>query len=409
MKIRKEVAGKMGKILLVFLILAVLAAVSEHWNPVIEKNGVLRRNPKGEGAYEVELSWQTEDGQEGQSILLQVPEQGYDAEEEQRLLEAAREEIAATFPGTNESVNDIRTDVCIRESYQNGAVTAEWSFDSYAFITAEGKLENEDAPAEGTIVEAEAELCCQSRKEQYTFYFCIYPPNYSEEEQLARNVEQLVQKEAARNGQEALVLPETAEGKTILWDVRRERTPEKLLLLGILIALCVPLVEKSKREEWEKQRKELLTLEYPELVSRLTILMGAGMSVFVAWRRITGNYTKKRELGEVKEHPLYEEMKRTCHEIESGVSEARALERFGDRIGLHRYRKFCSLVTQNLRKGTRGLGLLLEQEAADAFEERKNLAKKYGEEAGTKLLLPMMIMFGIVVVIIMVPAMMSMQ
>ena len=66
-------------------------------------------------------------------------------------------------------------------------------------------------------------------------------------------------------------------------------------------------------------------------------------------------------------------------------------------------------MTQNLRKGTRGLGLLLEQEAADAFEERKNLAKKYGEEAGTKLLLPMMIMFGIVVAVIMVPAMMSMQ
>lgn len=156
----------------------------------------------------MELSGKTEVGQEGQSILLQVPEQGYDAEEEQRLLEAAREEIATTFPGNNESVNDIRTDICIRESYQNGAVTAEWSFDSYAFITAEGKLENEDAPAEGTIVEAEAELCCQSRKEQYTFYFCIYPPNYSEEEQLARNVEQLVHEEAMRNGQEELVLPE---------------------------------------------------------------------------------------------------------------------------------------------------------------------------------------------------------
>lgn len=115
MKIRKEVAGKMGKILLIFLILAILAAVFEHWNPVIDKKGALRRNPKGEGAYEVELSWQTEDGQEGQSILLQVPEQGYDAEEEQRLLEAAREEIATTFPGNNESVNDIRTDICIRE------------------------------------------------------------------------------------------------------------------------------------------------------------------------------------------------------------------------------------------------------------------------------------------------------
>ena len=60
-------------------------------------------------------------------------------------------------------------------------------------------------------------------------------------------------------------------------------------------------------------------------------------------------------------------------------------------------------------RGLAYMGLTQYTEAADAFEERKNLAKKYGEEAGTKLLLPMMIMFGIVVAVIMVPAMMSMQ
>ena len=36
--------------------------------------------------------------------------------------------------------------------------------------------------------------------------------------------------------------------------------------------------------------------------------------------------------------------------------------------------------------------------------ERKGLAKKLGEEAGTKLLLPMMMMLCIVMVIIMIPA-----
>ena len=51
---------------------------------------------------------------------------------------------------------------------------------------------------------------------------------------------------------------------------------------------------------------------------------------------------------------------------------------------------------------------LLEQEVSDAFEERKNLAKKSGEEAGTKMLFPMM-MFGIIIVIIMVPAFLSLQ
>ena len=102
-------------------------------------------------------------------------------------------------------------------------------------------------------------------------------------------------------------------------------------------------------------------------------------------------------------HPLYEEMLITCHEIESGVGEARAYERFGERCGLHRYRKFCSLLVQNLRKGTRGLVQLLEQEVSDAF------AEKSGEEAGTKMLFPMMMMFGIIIVIIMVPAFLSLQ
>ena len=52
---------------------------------------------------------------------------------------------------------------------------------------------------------------------------------------------------------------------------------------------------------------------------------------------------------------------------------------------------------------------LLEEEVSAAFEERKNLAKKSGEEAGTNMLFPMMMMFGIFIVIIMVPAFLSLQ
>ena len=65
------------------------------------------------------------------------------------------------------------------------------------------------------------------------------------------------------------------------------------------------------------------------------------------------------------------------------------------------------ILIQNLRTGNRGLCELLVQEAAVAFEERKALARKLGEEAGTKMLLPLIMMLGIVIAIIMVPAMQS--
>ena len=83
------------------------------------------------------------------------------------------------------------------------------------------------------------------------------------------------------------------------------------------------------------------------------------------------------------------------------------MEHFGKRIQLLPYLKFSSLLSQNLMKGSKGLLELLEYEALDAFEERKQMTKRLAEEASTKLLAPMMAMLGLVMVIIMVPAMMA--
>jgi len=44
-----------------------------------------------------------------------------------------------------------------------------------------------------------------------------------------------------------------------------------------------------------------------------------------------------------------------------------------------------------------------------AFEERKAQAKRLGEEAGTKLLLPMFLMLAVVLVIVIVPAFLTLQ
>ena len=47
---------------------------------------------------------------------------------------------------------------------------------------------------------------------------------------------------------------------------------------------------------------------------------------------------------------------------------------------------------------------LLDEEEREAFEERKARARKAGEEAGTKLLLPMGMMLAVVLAILVVPA-----
>ena len=95
--------------------------------------------------------------------------------------------------------------------------------------------------------------------------------------------------------------------------------------------------------------------------------------------------------------------------MESGVTEAESYENFGRRCNVQAYVRFGALLSQNLRKGMKGLTQMLKLESIQAFEERKARAKKLGEEAGTKLLFPMFLMLAVVLIIVIVPAFMSLQ
>jgi hypothetical protein len=134
------------------------------------------------------------------------------------------------------------------------------------------------------------------------------------------------------------------------------------------------------------------------------MLLRAGLTLKRTFQKMVSAYEKRE-----KEEPryVYEEMKQICHEMENGLGEAAAYEAFGKRCGESSYMKLGSLLSQNLKKGGKGLADLLEQEAAAGFQERKNTARKLGEEAGTKMLFPMMLMLAVVLVILVVPAAMS--
>ena len=75
--------------------------------------------------------------------------------------------------------------------------------------------------------------------------------------------------------------------------------------------------------------------------------------------------------------------------------------------GLQSYMKLGGLLEQNRKNGSKNLRNLLRTEMTDAFEQRKHQARRLGEEAGTKLLLPLFILLSVVMVMIAVPALME--
>ena len=80
------------------------------------------------------------------------------------------------------------------------------------------------------------------------------------------------------------------------------------------------------------------------------------------------------------------------------------MQEFGRNCGLIQYMKLVSLLEQNRKNGSRNLKERLKLEMAEAFEQRKHQARRMGEEAGTKLLLPLFMLLTVVMIVTAVPA-----
>lgn len=375
---------------------------------VLLGNGQLMRQGKGKGEYEAELILQIDETEETEIVIV-VPEQTLTEKEEQIFLAAAVEEIKETFIGNNESFSEIRKAIKISKSYQDGMVSAEWKFGITGLIDENGVILEEVMENTVENVKAEVKLTCEDSYMIYEFYFTVYKLEKSKEELFYEKLKQLIKENGEEEGTQVLWLPEELEGHSLVWKGKKSNLWLEVFIIGVVIVMLLPALEWEKKKTERIKREENLLRAYPEMVNKLSLLLGAGMSLRRAWKEIAEKYQKELERKQRESCVLYEEMLVTLREIESGKGEKKAYEDFANRCGLQKYRKFSNYLIQNLKKGNNGLCELLECEAREVFTERKMMVRQEGEKAGTKLLLPMILMLGIVIFIIMIPAVLSFE
>lgn len=199
-------------------------------------------------------------------------------------------------------------------------------------------------------------------------------------------------------------LPAEWKGQKLEWRRPGDKSGALLAAMGLFAAFVVIVKKIREQQTGEARRAEQLLMDYPGMVMKFALLLQAGMTVRKAFQKMAGDYHRcTPEAGRF----AYEAIEAACHEMDSGVAEAEAYRRFGERCGQMKYKTFSTLLIQNLQKGSRRMADMLEQEALEAWEERKRKARVLGEVAATKLLLPMILMLGVVMAIIMIPAFLS--
>lgn len=163
------------------------------------------------------------------------------------------------------------------------------------------------------------------------------------------------------------------------------------LALAATAAIIVSL-DMDVSNAVEKKRDEILS-DYPEVLSKLTLLVNAGLVIREAWAKVA--HTSDRA--------LYKEMQTTSEEMNNGVSELDAFYNFSQRCAVKEIRKFASVLSQNIQKGGSELAANLKYMNEESWEEKKHRAKRKGETAGTKLMIPLMIMFVGILLMVIVP------
>ncbi len=441
-KIPQKVLKEQILCIAVSLILSALVFFSSAGSSIVTDGSSIKRSSYGSSnrTFSLEVSGLSKENDIPLDIT--VSPRRYTKDEADEVFKNIVENIEGIIIKDDQSLACVSKDLNLVTRLKDYGVELSWDFypetgdpSDYRkyrhLIDDDGKVKNEDIP-DGTVVTGYLSLVMstyivpektdseqQNQKdylkvkyhsEPYKIYVNVVPKELSEYELLLKALnEKISEANISGIGSDTLILPTELNGLNLSYHEAQDNTYLIFPFLGLIAAAALYLRQGSIEKEEKKKRESLLMLDYSDLVSKLMVYTGAGLTIKNSFLTISENYDRLIKRNLRPDRPLCKELRTLCYQFQRNMPESEVYIDFGKRINLKPYTKLVSLIEQNRKNGTKNLRSMLELEMNDAFEQRKTTAKRLGEEAGTKLLLPLFLMLAIVMVIIIVPALTAIQ
>ncbi len=390
------------RLLLLVLGVGTLLGVAAHARSDIggslTDQGELLRPLTGQGESQVKLRTWLE-GKELGDITVTVPERRLTPQEAQELYEEFWELWKRETLGDNSSWQEISHSLTPMEELEGYPFTVSWKSSDYEVLGRSGTVHNPQTsmPVTLTVQSSYLDFCWQEELD-----LLVVPRSLGEGELLAGQVlDAYCLAEEAAASQDRIPLPEKLEGGKLSWQEVREDHSLLLMLMTAVTAAAVFLFQDRDLHRQVLKRREKMKGNYPVVLNKFILYLGAGMTIRGAFQKIALDYYSRQKGAP---QPLYEEMVYACNRLQAGISESRVYEMWAARTGLQDCARLSTMLVQNLKKGNAALLPRLREEGDKALQEDLNLRRKKGEEAGTRLLVPMIMMMAIVMVLVMVPA-----
>ena len=173
-----------------------------------------------------------------------------------------------------------------------------------------------------------------------------------------------------------------------------------LLYFGSFLSILAPLFLLRGLDKQIKQKQNQMLLELPEFLNKMVLLINAGETVQQA---IIQSGLQKSN---VKKSYFYKEVLLLTRQLQNNEVFVTALEDFNKRCGVQEISIFTTTVLLNYRRGGNELVVALRGLTKELWQKRKALVRTLGEQASSKLVFPMVLIFLVVLIIVGTPAMM---
>lgn len=380
-------------VLAVGLFLGIAAYAASTGGRFLKGDSRLERGDYREGRREVSLH---ADALSGQAFELTLHPVELPDEEKALLAESFLQEIDSYILGKNADREHVYRDLLLKSTYDGIPFEMTWESSRLDLMDEWGTVGIVGEPTAATL---KVTLRWGTYQREATVPITVIPVPKTEEEEVAQKLEKyLLQAEQESRKEAYLELPEQWQGQKLTW--KQQVEDYSLLIWALTPAIAAALFLAADRDLHKEllERQANLKASYPRVVHRLMLYLGAGLSLRKAFERLADTY----ETGE--EDPAGQELRLLVRQLRAGIPESTVYEHFGRRLGVQEYMRLSALLLQNQRRGNAALLDRLGQEAESLSREKLLNARKLGEETGTKLLLPMVLLLGCVMVMIMIPA-----
>ena len=338
----------------------------------IVNNNIVNRPDFVENSENIKMNVYKDGEENPYEVEFNVAAKQYTLEEINRNFVLAYEYVLENMLKDNESLEKVTSNLNLTTSVPQYAISVDWNSSNYNIVDYNGIVYNSDFEIKniaGTPIQLTANLKYGDQTCEYPIDIKILPPYLTEEEHFIKSIEKAIV-EASGNSiyEDKINLPTVVNGVQLEFkEPNKDNTTIVIMVLGVLMTIVLLVGVEGQKKKEKSKRNIQLKYDYSEVVSKLTLLAGAGMTISRAWEKISLDYKKQRENNACKLHFSYEEMLVTYYQMKSGMSEGKAYAEFGKRCNIKEYLKLGALLEQNLKKGTKGLTQMLENESLEAF------------------------------------------